>query len=804
MANDTPESEPSFRELVETLQVGVVVHSPTLQIVFCNQRALDLLGLRKDQLLGRSFLEPEWSIVGQDGAPFPTHAHPPERALHEKCAIHDVVMGVRLPRTKARVWLMVHANPLFAPDGSVRQVVVTFSDITERQHAETVDLTERKRAEAKIRRLNDFYNVLAQCHAAIGRTNRLQVLNEICRIIVTVGGLDVASIGLLDPVNERIVPVASFADEERSDSTRGMSPPATITEQQGPAVRALRSGQAQWVETVASDADDTPPTEPRARHAWRSAGALPLFRGEVIAGVLELYSNKGVGIDLDVRGVLGDVAAAVGAALDGFARETARRRSEEELRDSEARFRAVCDDSLTGVFVLKDSRFAYANPAMEALLGYGAGELLGRDPMSCVHPEDRARATEHVDGRFAGESNSEPREYRGLRKDGTDFVMKILSAPTRIGRQPAVVANVVDVTAQKRAEEVLMESEARFRTLIEKAPVGINIMRGGKTLYVNQRYLEMFRVASRDEVVGHSLDEQWPTESRHQLMEQVFQRGLGLTPAVPFEAVALRRDGSRFPVDVSMDVLALPDGPSIVGFLTDITDLRRAEAELRASAEETRQLYARLASVEDDERRALHAELHDQVGANLSALRLALDVAATMLERNDDHLKALPHLTYAKQVATETITAARDLMAVLRPPALDDFGLVAALKTFAESQSSRISLPIRVLGEHLEPRPSPAVEDALFRIAREALSNAAQHASARHVDIRVDQRAAQVLITIEDDGVGFDPSAAGKLTDHWGLKNMRERARAVGGTLRIDSAPRSGTKISVEAPFKGI
>jgi signal transduction histidine kinase len=222
-------------------------------------------------------------------------------------------------------------------------------------------------------------------------------------------------------------------------------------------------------------------------------------------------------------------------------------------------------------------------------------------------------------------------------------------------------------------------------------------------------------------------------------------------------------------------------------------------AELRASGEEMRQLYVRLANVGDDERRALHRELHDQVGANLSALRLELDVAAGLLAR-DEAAKAQDHLGGARTVAAETMARARDLMAVLRPPALDDYGLVAALRTFAESQSARLDLPIDVDGDDLSPRPSQMLEGALFRIAQEAVINTARHASATRICIEVAERDDRIILTVEDDGVGFDASAPGSRPDHWGLRNMRERARAIGGTLRIETTPGSGTRIIADAP----
>jgi signal transduction histidine kinase len=227
--------------------------------------------------------------------------------------------------------------------------------------------------------------------------------------------------------------------------------------------------------------------------------------------------------------------------------------------------------------------------------------------------------------------------------------------------------------------------------------------------------------------------------------------------------------------------------------------LRKSERELRASADAMQKLYVRLASVEDDERRALHVELHDQVGANLAALRLELDIAANLLAREDGP-NTQRHLASAREVTVETIAMARDLMAELRPPALDDYGLVAALRSFAVSQSTRLSLPIRVTGEDLAPRPSRLLENALFRIAHEAVMNAARHASASSVYVDIASRDGRVRLTIADDGVGFDPAAPLAGPDHWGLKNMSERARAVGGVLEIGSTPGGGTRITADAP----
>jgi signal transduction histidine kinase len=232
-------------------------------------------------------------------------------------------------------------------------------------------------------------------------------------------------------------------------------------------------------------------------------------------------------------------------------------------------------------------------------------------------------------------------------------------------------------------------------------------------------------------------------------------------------------------------------------------DLLGANRDLDHKVQErTKQLaesYRRLGTVEEDERRLLHRELHDRIGANLSALRLELYVTEHLLA-HDEKTAAMGHVEGASSVVKETISMARDLMAELRPPALDDHGLVAALRTFVRAQAERLGMSIGLQGSDLLRRPSPFAETALFRIVQEAVSNAAKYSSATHVDVSVLEQEDAVIVRVVDDGRGFDLSAVDRASAHWGLSNMRERAQAIGATLRVDTALGKGTSVTVELP----
>ncbi len=213
---------------------------------------------------------------------------------------------------------------------------------------------------------------------------------------------------------------------------------------------------------------------------------------------------------------------------------------------------------------------------------------------------------------------------------------------------------------------------------------------------------------------------------------------------------------------------------------------------------EVRALAARLAEAEEDERKRLARELHDQVGQNLTALGINLNilrgqVGATVGPEIQSRLED------SFRLVDQTTERIRDVMGELRPPVLDDYGLVAALRWYAEDFSARTQIVAEVQGEEPVPRLKPLAEIALFRIAQEALTNVAKHAAVTRVRVGVDTAGTVVRLVIADDGVGFDPSHQnGRM--RWGLMTMSERATAVGGHCAIDSQPGKGTWVVVEVP----
>jgi PAS domain S-box-containing protein len=351
--------------------------------------------------------------------------------------------------------------------------------------------------------------------------------------------------------------------------------------------------------------------------------------------------------------------------------------------------------------------------------------------------------------------------------------------------------------AHQRGRRDLLASERTLQKIFETAPAAIVITKPprGEIERANPTALDLLGL-SEDSAIGRtSIEEGLVVDGG--LREVVYDE-LRTGQAVRNREISVGRvGGSRRKLVLNAARIDLDGDDRYIFSLYDVTDLRRAEQNLAAYSEEMRRLYLRLGAVEENERRALHRELHDRIGANLSALRLELDLIAKLISRRNLG-GASEHTACAVAVITETISKARDLMVDLRPPALDEYGLFAALKALGDAQAARLGIVVDVKGEDLGSRLSPLVETALFRIAQEALNNAVKHSSVKSVRMSLKENGEGIRLVVADEGVGFRLDEIDGRSERWGLRTMRERAQAVGATFKIESETGTGTQITVD------
>ncbi|MDP1524953.1 MAG: PAS domain S-box protein [Rhodocyclaceae bacterium] len=281
------------------------------------------------------------------------------------------------------------------------------------------------------------------------------------------------------------------------------------------------------------------------------------------------------------------------------------------------------------------------------------------------------------------------------------------------------------------------------------------------------------------------------------ILQQLSEQG-----SMSYQTWHCRADGSSFPVQVGATMVEI-DGSSYVQKIVrdDSKALRQRsvmESGLATASRRLLELSRHLVEAQEDARRRLSGELHDHTSPNLAAIKINLGMITTALPP-DAPSECVDRLADTIALIEDTDVSIREICADLRSPILDYAGLPAAMEEYAHRYASRTGILVHVHCSNRETRLAPALESLLFRIFQEALTNSLKHAKARHINVAIDFDAIPILLTIDDDGIGFDiASVESKASvSGMGLLNMREMAEFAGGQMIIESHPGQGTRINV-------
>lgn len=341
----------------------------------------------------------------------------------------------------------------------------------------------------------------------------------------------------------------------------------------------------------------------------------------------------------------------------------------------------------------------------------------------------------------------------------------------------------------------LRESEERFRTIIENAPFGyFRVSPKGEYQYVNHAWERMYGYHA-DEIIGKSYALTQPEKSLQQADKNM--RRVLRGESVEGESARLKKDGS---VEYHMfNVKPVYENGQIVaveGFLNDLTERKQAEEYIHL-------LSQQLLKAHENERQMISRELHDRIGQDLSSIKIGCDTLFDAYPQPTETLRQ--KVTGFSKLLQSTIMAVRDLAYELRPPLLDQLGLLQAVFEHCEDFSEKNNLDIDLSSAGMDDlHLHPDVEINVYRLIQEALNNVNKHARAKRVNIRILAVSPDIVIRIEDDGRGFDLSGrvyhSGR--KKWmGLRSMEERVKLLGGRMNIQSKPGSGTKILIQFPY---
>lgn len=359
----------------------------------------------------------------------------------------------------------------------------------------------------------------------------------------------------------------------------------------------------------------------------------------------------------------------------------------------------------------------------------------------------------------------------------------------------AVARLLTTAIRHRTGETQLQRSEQRFRAQYQRLPIPTFTWQ-----HIDQDFVlvdfndaaHRFTGGSAASLVGGQASELY--RDRADILEgmrRAFENRRSVRTEIEYDMPTTRR---RHDLDVTYSFVA-PD--IVLTYVTDVTERRSREKQILASREELRSLSNRLIQIQEDERTRIAREVHDQLGQRMTTLKFAVAVLAEAVRPSSGEFTGVEEIY---QLIDDTVDVARRIAAELRPPVLDDFGLVAAAQLAIEQFQARTAIECDMSVQPPDLEVPPAIATSLYRILQECLANVARHAGAQHVELRLRKDDHRLVLEVRDDGVGIAPGALTS-KDSLGVLGIRERAHLVGGDVRFEGLEGHGTIVSISVPL---
>lgn len=518
-----------------------------------------------------------------------------------------------------------------------------------------------------------------------------------------------------------------------------------------------------------------------------------------------------------------------------------RERTDEALRESEERFRKIFEEGPLGMAIVDlDYRFVRVNGALCRMVGYSEQELTGLTFPEITHPEDTLKDLELSEKLFRGELPCFHLEKRYLKKDGDVLWIALTACVVRDeeGKSLYGLAMMADISIRKHAEEALRRANEELERGVQERTAQLSKAIGVLEEQIAER-MEAEEALRKSGEYFRKLVETvnaipWEADMhtwRFTYVGPQVVRILGypisdwhrdnfwvdhIHPEDREYAVNFCRAASSSKRDFEFEYrMVAADGRTVWfrdlatvvpgeygsrklrGFMLDITERKRTEAQLRRSQEQLRGLSTRVLSVQEEERSRIAREVHDELGQALTSLKIDLAWLGQRLPEDRDWLHEKVR-TMTERIDA-TIHAVRRISTELRPGILDHLGLVATLEWQVREFQDRTGIPC-VFTRSADHLVIDAMRSTtLFRICQEALTNVVRHANATRVDVDLRGVGTHVVLTVRDNGRGISKNAVADPRS-LGLVGMRERVLPWGGNVRIRGVRGKGTVVTVRIP----
>ncbi len=476
---------------------------------------------------------------------------------------------------------------------------------------------------------------------------------------------------------------------------------------------------------------------------------------------------------------------------------TKQKQIEESLRKSEEKYREIFDNANDViVYVDKWGILLDVNRKAASLFGYKKSDVVGKHftKLGVVGVKDLPKIVKIFRSVVRGGKHIPMMEMAATDRKGRKLFIEV---STRLlkekGRLKGFLSIIRDITERKQTEQSLRESENRFRELADALPeIVFEIDREGNVTFANKIAFKVFGYTRSDINKGLNAFQLLAPEFRAQGLENI-RKIFGGKDVGPNEYLAQKKDGSTFPAIIHSK--AIIDGKEISGLrgvVIDITARKKAEKSARF-----KKLAETLIRVQEEERKRIARDLHDEIGQDLTAIKLTLGMIKKDYPRLNKPLQK--ELQEASKLVDITMTNVRRISTRMRPEALDELGLIPCLQYEIRTISERSGIKIELELGNFKARTTPQKETIIYRIVQESLTNIVKHSRASEAEVRLSRGKRTINLKIRDNGRGFDTASLSN-SQGLGILGISERLVSVNGELKLESSPGEGTVLDIQIP----
>ncbi len=483
--------------------------------------------------------------------------------------------------------------------------------------------------------------------------------------------------------------------------------------------------------------------------------------------------------------------------LSVFLRDiTEQKKSEKEF----SKVKALADkliDSLPGVFYFFDlqGRFIRWNKQLEEVTGYSAGEIANMHPADFFEAKEKNFVVERIQSIFQQGINDTDANL--ITKEGRKIPYFFKTVMIDYEGGPCLLGNGIDITERKRAETELRTSEQKYKLLFESNPLPMWMLTLPDYRFIDVNGVALMQYGyTREEFLKLSALDLRPPEDIAKFKAATSTNFRGVHHAGIWRHK--KKDGTIIYVDIVTHDINYKGQFRRLVLANNVTERHAAEEKLKDSYEAIRTLTGYLQNVREEERLNISREIHDELGQLLTVLKM--DVSWLNKKIGPENDVAREKLSEILSLVDTTVRSIRRIASELRPTLLDDLGLYAAMEWHLEEFERRSGIKPELVIPETELALPDALKIGIFRIFQESLTNVARHSEAKNVNVSLLQKDNQLILTIRDNGIGFEegPMSTKKTL---GLLGMKERSMMMGGVYNITSAKGAGTTVTVIIPL---